>query len=128
MLQRKCSKCLRWENYVDFPNKQDKEWRGKHTWCKRCVSTDTYRYQAERGAKRRVKLIMDAGGKCAICGYSKNHTALTFHHRDPLSKSFSLDTRGCSNRKWEKLIAEAKKCDLLCHNCHMEVHYPDATL
>lgn len=26
---------------------------------------------------------------------------------------------------WEILLQEAAKCDLVCFNCHMEIHYPN---
>lgn len=55
------------------------------------------------------------------CGYDRCPRALVFHHRDPKTKSFSLSAN--MNRAWAKLEEEAKKCDLLCSNCHMELHY-----
>lgn len=69
----------------------------------------------------RLKLIEQAGGKCSVCGYDKCSRALVFHHRDPGTKSFSLSAN--MNRAWSKLEAEAEKCDLLCSNCHLELHY-----
>lgn len=119
ILQRKCTKCLRWEEHESFPKKDC----GKHSWCQRCLGADSYRYQAERGSKRRAELIAKAGGSCTICGYDKCDVALTFHHKEPLEKLFSLDTRSCSNRSMKKLLTEFKKCILLCHNCHMEHHH-----
>ena len=46
--------------------------------------------------------------------------ALKFHHRDPLTKSFGIGGSHC--RKWELLIKELDKCDLVCSNCHDEIH------
>ena len=63
--------------------------------------------------------------RCEICGYDKNHSALCFHHLH--NKLFPLDIRNCSNRKWEDLLNEALKCQVLCHNCHMEIHHPQYT-
>jgi len=59
------------------------------------------------------------GGKCKICGYDKCFSALSFHHRDPSKKSFKI---GYTNMSWTKTLKEVKKCDLLCANCHAEVH------
>lgn len=87
----------------------------------------TYDKQQERGRKRRKQLIDAKGGKCECCGYDKNYAALCFHHLDPSEKEFQLDLRKCSNSTLASLIKEAEKCQLLCHNCHMEVHYPDHT-
>jgi hypothetical protein len=76
----------------------------------------------------REKLKMEFGGKCAICGYSKCIAALQFHHRDPKNKSFGISdflwgkSKGFTQQDLEK---EILKCDLVCSNCHAEIHYPD---
>ena len=73
-------------------------------------------------AEKKQKLIDFLGGKCKICGYMECLAALTFHHRDPSTKKISFNTTYI-DMKMEKLMEEAKKCDLLCANCHAEVHY-----
>lgn len=87
-----------------------------------------YDHQKKRALSRKKELVSIKGGKCEICGYSKNYAALSFHHLDPSLKRLSLDARTLSGSRMEALIAEADKCQLLCHNCHMEVHYPDLTV
>jgi DNA-binding transcriptional ArsR family regulator len=84
--------------------------------CKRCRS------EAVSEARRRQKriLVEEAGGACLICGYSKCLAALEFHHRDRKSKAFALSRQGVT-RSLEKARAEARKCILLCGNCHAEV-------
>ncbi len=84
-----------------------------------------YVSQQHRGSQRRQLLIEQKGGRCEKCGYSSNRAAMAFHHLDPATKSFPLDLRNCSNTSWEALTAEAKKCMLLCLNCHAEIHNPD---
>jgi endogenous inhibitor of DNA gyrase (YacG/DUF329 family) len=84
-----------------------------------------YKNQQRRGAYRKAKLMEMKGIKCSSCGYKKNYAALAFHHRDPSQKSFALDLRTCSNKSWESLLEEAAKCDLVCMNCHMEIHHPE---
>jgi len=86
----------------------------------------SYGKQLERGRTRKLKLVMMLGGRCVICGYARNLAALEFHHREPLSKSFQLDTRTLANRKWRDVETEAEKCLLLCSNCHAEKHNPGA--
>lgn len=83
----------------------------------------TYDNQKLRGLKRRIELINYLGGKCCRCGYDKSIAALEFHHRDPESKSFSLDMRKISGKSMDELKEEADKCDLVCSNCHKEIHY-----
>jgi hypothetical protein len=66
------------------------------------------------------KLIQYKGGKCQQCGYDKPVPgAYHFHHRDPKEKSFEING---STLGYELLKLEADKCDLLCANCHAEVH------
>lgn len=68
----------------------------------------------KRGLIKRSILIDMLGGKCARCGYNKNHSALNFHHIDPQTKKFQIDVRRCNNTKMSVLIEEANKCELLC--------------
>jgi len=83
-----------------------------------------YECQKNKGMNRKLELIKIKGSKCKNCGYNKNLAALSFHHIDPKSKSFELDVRNCSNSKWSSILLEVDKCDLLCANCHMEIHHP----
>lgn len=80
----------------------------------------------KRGLIKRAVLIDMLGGKCAKCGYNKNHSALNFHHIDPKTKKFQIDVRRCNNTKMSVLVEEANKCQLLCANCHMEEHHPES--
>lgn len=61
------------------------------------------------------------GGKCIRCNYNKCMGALQFHHRDPKEKDFTIGRYRVLS--WEKIRKELDKCDLLCSNCHDEVHY-----
>lgn len=85
----------------------------------RCV-----RCRVESVARRRRivkrKLVEEAGGRCIVCGYSRCQQALQFHHLDPATKKFHLGHRGHS-RSLARSRAEARKCALLCANCHAEV-------
>lgn len=68
----------------------------------------------------KLRCLQYLGGKCDICGYSKCHEALAFHHKDPSMKEFILSRKytWC----WERLQIELNKCRLLCFNCHIELH------
>jgi transposase len=80
------------------------------------------RSEAVTRRRRRVKeiLVEEAGGACALCGYDRCIAALHFHHLEPAEKRFTLSHRGVT-RSLESARAEAKKCALLCSNCHVEV-------
>lgn len=82
----------------------------------------TYENQKQRGHDRKRDFVEMKGGGCQQCGYNKSLRALTFHHRDPSLKRFQLDIRKLSNITYEKCLEEVQKCDLLCFNCHMELH------
>lgn len=110
-------------------------------WCHRCrqdVPVDNY-YRRRGGTgtspycipcmkdqalvrQRALKLqaIRYKGAKCQRCGYDRCVGALEFHHRDPSGKDFSLGHT--KNTNFEKVRAELDKCDLLCANCHREIH------
>jgi len=76
---------------------------------------------AKRRKKIRLKAIETLGGKCIKCGYNKYPEVLEFHHRDPAQKEFNISKEGyCMS--WEKTYKEIQKCDLLCANCHRELH------
>lgn len=70
--------------------------------------------------KRKNEIIYIMGGQCALCGYNKDNSALEMHHLNPLEKQYQLSSGHC--KKIEEDINEAKKCILLCSNCHRETH------
>ncbi len=84
--------------------------------CKKCRSF----HVSESRRRKKEKLIILFGGKCIKCGYDKSYRALSFHHRNKEDKCFGLSDKGLCH-SWKELVKEAKKCDLLCANCHMEV-------
>lgn len=77
--------------------------------------------QHYRQLKLKRKAIDYLGGKCIMCGYDKCTAVLEFHHRIPEDKSFTISTN--LNKSWNSLKVELDKCDLLCANCHRELHY-----
>lgn len=60
------------------------------------------------------------GGKCQICN-NDNILQLCLHHRDSETKEEEFFT--LKNKRWSDIKREIKKCDLLCRNCHAELHY-----
>lgn len=87
----------------------------------------SYEAQKKRGLKRKLEMIKARGNRCSICGYKKNLAALTFHHVNS-DKQFKLDMRSLSNRTLDSVLKEVKKCILVCHNCHAELHNPRLNL
>ncbi len=86
-------------------------------------SKQTKKNSKSNRAKRIKSELVDLhGGECIRCGYKKCIKALQFHHRNPAEKEFELDIRSICSRAETVILAEASKCDLLCANCHIEVH------
>jgi len=59
---------------------------------------------------------------CAHCGNS-DFRVLVFHHRNPAEKDMNLGDMiriGCGR---ESILAEIGKCEVLCSNCHLVVHW-----
>ena len=68
---------------------------------------------------RKAAFLRLLGGACLHCGYDKLARNLVFHHTG--SKEFELTERAFQFG-FKKILPEAKKCILLCHNCHGEIH------
>ena len=83
--------------------------------CKRCMGE----WVTRRHHKVRSIVVAAAGGSCVVCGYSRCPSALHFHHVDPTTKSF--DVNPSSGKALAKYMEEARKCVLVCANCHVEI-------
>ena len=71
--------------------------------------------------KRKAELLEVFGYRCGICGYYRCDAALEFHHVNPKDKLYALSDS--KFRTLEEDLEEAKKCILVCSNCHREIHY-----
>lgn len=88
---------------------------------RRLTKTTSYyrRHERNKAQARKnaswVKLdilqVMGWPAACDECGYDKYIGALDFHHLDPHTKDGTVTT-----------VEEARKCRLLCANCHREAH------
>jgi hypothetical protein len=83
--------------------------------CKRCIGEAVTR----RHQKIRRTLVDEAGGCCQVCGYDRCIINLCFHHVDPTTKSFGITS--ASGKSLAAYRAEARKCVLVCANCHGEI-------
>lgn len=94
---------------------KDKFYTQSQYQCKSCWNKRTY-----QTAKDKILEYMESrgGAKCCRCGYDKYIGALDFHHRDPAEKDPTW-SRGWSLPKLKK---ELDKCDIVCANCHREIH------
>lgn len=68
---------------------------------------------------KKIKAINQLGGQCKTCG-DNNIFHLTFHHLNLNEKEYNISE--ILKNRWSKINNELKKCILLCHNCHNELH------
>ena len=58
---------------------------------------------------------------CVVCG-ENDFRCLELHHRIPLhGRNGRMSAKGIT--PWPRLLRELKKCDILCANCHLIIHY-----
>jgi hypothetical protein len=112
-----CSRCQRELPLRDFYPRRDRN--GVTPYCKVCYrDIDRLRQRQIKGA-----LVAEAGGRCRRCGYSRCLAALEFHHRDPREKDPRLFRNKHRRAQLDDATrAELRKCDLVCSNCHRELH------
>jgi hypothetical protein len=90
--------------------------KGHHTTqCNSCAAN-------QQRTRVKERAVAYKGGKCSRCGYDRCLRSLVFHHREPRKKDFSVNAHHFC-RSWAQLQQELDKCDLLCANCHGEVHH-----
>ncbi len=131
-----CTKCKQAKTVSDFFVK-DKT-RGKlHTQCKNCYKVQRQHYYSEhyekyrdeyrkRAKERRTKLkteyrnnLLDflSDKSCVICKIS-DPVVLEFDHIDLNTKSFSISQSVKLGYRWDRVLAEIDKCQVMCANCH----------
>lgn len=47
---------------------------------------------------------------------------MALHHLDPSQKDIGFGAIRANPTNWDKIVAELRKCVLVCHNCHGEIH------
>jgi len=95
------------------------------TLCQNCHKEFHYNENVIRNNYKKVYLEY-AGCECSKCGYNKCIASLTFHHRNPDEKIFSLGNMSTNIKSVAELRDHIKdeidKCDILCANCHVLEH------
>ena len=99
--------------------------------CSNCHRTEHAKFllplKNDAGRHNKSILLEFVGRKeCSKCQIQCHTAALTFHHRNPNEKDFSMSSykiRINSVHDLEQtMIDEINKCDLLCSNCHQIEH------
>jgi hypothetical protein len=69
---------------------------------------------------KKLKAVNHLGKECKLCG-NNNIFHFTFHHRNKDEKEYTIGE--IRSGRWSKIFNEIEKCDLVCKNCHEEIHY-----
>jgi len=113
----------------EYKLQKNKEWRDNNKY-------EVQQYQHEWYTKHKETKLMQAKLRCQCikkfinedalkrgctkCGFRSCAQSLHFHHRDPKTKKFEV-SQGWAYTM-EKIQEEMDKCDVLCANCHIELH------
>jgi hypothetical protein len=104
---------------------------GKEHWNKGNKNFDRKSFNREYVNKLRIErkklLVKFLGNKCQFCKQENLPICVyDFHHIDPKSKKKNVSQM--LTLKLKDMYDEAKKCILLCSNCHMIHHHGDERL
>ena len=116
---RTCITCKEEKSDSNFYKNKRKVAGGKKYLTSNCKECEKKRNLATI-RKLRQLFLSYKGGKCSICGYDKCYWALELHHRDSKEKEIMIGKLRNFN---EKTKNELDKCDLVCSNCHREIHF-----
>jgi hypothetical protein len=91
------------------------------------VYKDIETKRKQRAKEFKKSIFIERGSKCEICGYGKNIHCIDFHHIDPAKKDLE-PTKAFRKNNIEEIRKEIDKCQMLCKNCHNDIHHPDGRL
>ena len=126
----KCSGCQQNKPETEF-HKSSRNKTGYQSYCKDCnrkaVVKHIHAHEGQNYAVRKARhqdlrqrsydYKRERG--CACCP-EKEPQCLDFHHLDPSTKEGLVSNM--VKISWDRFLEEAKKCVLLCANCHRKVH------
>ena len=110
-----CTKCNKEKDSLYFHRNKARP-NGLQAECKSC-QLDTNR---NNSVNKKLKMMEYKGGKCQRCNGIFDPEVFEFHHRNPKEKEYQ--PRAMQYWKWEKIVPELDKCDMLCANCHRITH------
>jgi predicted transcriptional regulator len=116
--EKYCYQCETIKNRSDFYSKHQEGKDLQHQ-CKFCAN----KQKVDRGRIVKIKMIEYKGSECEHCSLKlkNSHPAVyDFHHMDPNEKDINFTS--VKYWKWEKIVDELDKCNLLCSNCHRIEH------
>lgn len=133
-----CSTCKIEKTTEEF-NKKSANADGRERYCKDCHRARNRAHyddnkDAYKTSARKFKRLLTAWFQaykstlhCEKCGESKPWR-LAFHHRDPKQKDLEVSAMVKLHRSRENILKEIAKCDVVCHNCHADIHHEENRL
>ena len=128
---KKCTYCKQLKDLDEFgPLKTSRD--GKQYRCKQCFSDcmrKIYRRNPDRKKQQtttlqeRISQELNQIKQNSGCKYCKETTpiCLDFHHKDAALKDENV-SYWVHSKSRDKAIEEAKKCIVVCANCHRKIH------
>lgn len=133
MEMKSCSKC-KVEKEIEAYFFRNKKTGKRHAQCKSCYNEvrkykehyEKYKDEYKDRANKRIKTLIEENRinmltllkqhTCMDCG-EDNIITFEFDHRDRNEKKYGIATM-LKHFKWEQILEEIKKCDIVCANCH----------
>lgn len=89
--------------------------------CRPCYNAYMAEYQINRYHRRRNQAIENLGGRCVRCGSIEN---LELDHIVASDKSYEIG-KILGGGSEARVQAELTKCQVLCHDCHVQKSHED---
>ena len=130
---KKCTKCGEIKELSEFTKKKSRK-DGLNSSCKTCSRATTkshyernkeyYKKKSHNHEKRVAVLIKEykENNPCVRCGETRPWR-LEFHHRNPSEKEYAVSTM--IQLAYNTVLKEIEKCDVVCANCHRDIHYEE---
>ena len=129
---KKCGKCKETKSLDCFYTSSSQS-GGYQSYCKTCSSKRRIQYykdNREQENKRRLAHVAKIRAKfrqykrslqCSRCNENRWYV-LDFHHVND-DKDNSVGNMVQEKYGWNTIMAEINKCEVLCSNCHRELHW-----
>lgn len=131
-MKLRCCRCKKEKDVSEFCKKKTK--RGYSSDCKECHKEyckehykSNKKYYEEKRKRNHEKykqqyIEYKKSLSCQNCDEDRWYV-LDFHHRNSDEKEMEVATMMAQGCSFETTLIEIEKCDVLCKNCHAEVHF-----
>jgi len=127
MRAKSCSKCGILKPFTEFHRDRSRK-SGLYPVCKECRKKE-WQEGKSKTKKRQMKKLnwfykMKKQLKCENCPEDRWY-CLDFHHKNSDEKEAAVAIMLHKNYNKKKILEEIKKCQVLCANCHRELHWKE---